>query len=39
LSLLMGVPGDLHRQLVLAADQFIVKRMFRRMRTPNNLFP
>jgi predicted glycogen debranching enzyme len=25
-SLLMGVPGDLHRHLVLAADQFIVKR-------------
>jgi len=26
ISLLMGVPGDLLRQLVLAADQFIVKR-------------
>jgi predicted glycogen debranching enzyme len=26
LSLLMGVPGDLLRQLVLAADQFIVNR-------------
>jgi predicted glycogen debranching enzyme len=26
LSLLMGVPGDLLRQLVLAADQFIVQR-------------
>ncbi len=26
ISLLMGIPGDLLRQLVLAADQFIVKR-------------